>query len=81
MTLTFSSSGSLYNYGVLKRTVRVLGGKEAFPLKFDGWTAGREGQRVVEIFAFCKLLRVFRGKTIFANVQFFIKKHKRFCIY
>lgn len=36
--------------------MRVLGGKGAFPLMLDGWTAGREGQRVVEIFAFCKLL-------------------------
>lgn len=53
----FSSSGTLYNYGVLKRKVRVLGGKGAFPLKFDGRTAGREGQRVVEILAFYRLLK------------------------
>lgn len=52
--LTFSSSGALYNYGVLKRIVTILGGKGAFPLKFDGWTAGQEGQRVVEISTFCK---------------------------
>lgn len=29
--LIFLSSGALYNYGVLKKKVRVLGGKEAFP--------------------------------------------------
>ena len=57
VTLGFSSSGALYNYGVLKRKVRILGGKGAFPLKFDGWTAGQEGQRVVEIVAFFKLLK------------------------
>lgn len=71
ITLGLSSSGALYNYGVLKRKVRVLGGKGAFPLKFDGWTAGREGQRVVEIVAFCKLLRVYRGKIIFANINMY----------
>ena len=68
----FSSSGALYNYGVLKSKVRVLGGKGAFPLKFDGWTAGREGQRVVEIFAFCKLLQEYiEEKTIFANIEMY----------
>lgn len=36
VVLLSSSSGALYNYGVLKGKVRVLGGKRVFPLKFDG---------------------------------------------
>ncbi len=57
VTLNFPSSGALYNYGVLKRKARIVRGKGAFPLKFDGWTVGGEGQRVVEIVAFYNLLK------------------------
>lgn len=57
ITLTFPPSGALYNYGVLKSKVSILGGKGAFPLKFDGRTAGGDGRRVVGTAAFCKLFK------------------------
>lgn len=77
------STGALYNYGVLKKKVNTLGGKGAFPLKSDGWTAGREGQRVVGIVAFCKLLEYIEEKlflqTLLCNILY--EMHKSVCIY
>lgn len=64
--------------------MRVLGGKGAFPLKFDGWTAGQEGQRLVEIDAFCKLLKDYIEEKLFLQTlicTILYEMHKQFCIY
>lgn len=78
----FFSSGAPYNYGVLKNTVRILGGKGAFPLKFDGWLdcGPRRSERVDEIVAFCKSVeeKLFL-QTLKCTV--FYQKEKNFCIY